>query len=286
MTRALCLVALLVVAGLGHPLAGREPRLKDVLSRLETYLTAYETELATLVAEERYEQWIQPAGAGPPTKRRTLTSDFGFLRLPARQEWLGLRDTFAVDGQPVPDRQGRLDRLLSEGSSDVQDLARRIVDENARYNLGAVARTINVPMLALDFLGSRHRWRLSFHREGEERVDERTAWTVTFAERERPTLVRTPQGRSRPVRGTVWIDPMDGAVLRTVVNFDGAAEDSPATTITVGYRRESTLDLVVPSEMREVYRLKTGQDAPEELHAVARYTNFRQFRSSARIVPQ
>src|SRR5262249_24560797 len=87
--------------------AGPEPRLKDVLSRLEAYLTKYEGELVTLVAEEQYEQWIQPKNGGPSATRRALTSDFGFLRLPDRPEWLGLRDTFAVDGQPVPDHQGR-----------------------------------------------------------------------------------------------------------------------------------------------------------------------------------
>src|SRR5262249_13079570 len=94
----------------------REPSLKDVLSRLETYLAAYESDLATLVAEEQYEQWVQPKNGAPATPHRMITSEFGFLRLPGRLEWLGLRDTYAIDGQPVPDHQrGRLDRVLSDG---------------------------------------------------------------------------------------------------------------------------------------------------------------------------
>ena len=115
--RAASLAALIVVVALCQPtaVAGGELSLKQVLSHLESYLTGYETELATLVAEEQYEQWIQAANGGVSANRRTLTSDFGFLRLPGRSEWLGLRDTFAVDGLPVPDRQGRIDRLLSDG---------------------------------------------------------------------------------------------------------------------------------------------------------------------------
>jgi hypothetical protein len=280
-------VNLIVSLCLTATVNGREPRLKDVLSRLERYLTTYESELATLVAEERYEQSISPADGGPSTTRRTLTSEFGFLRLPGRPEWLGLRDTFAVDGEPVPDHQrGRLDRVLTEGSNP-QNLARRIVDENARYNLGGIARTINVPMLALDFLSRRNRGRLSYKKRGEEQLDGRTVWAVTFDERRQPTLVRTPDGRDRPVRGSVLIDPEDGSVLRTELAFDdGRGGASPATTITVLYRREATLGLLVPYEMREVYRLATSAGPLEEIDAVARYTNFRQFHTSARIVPR
>src|SRR5262245_7577126 len=215
-------------------LANQQPPLKDVISRLDTYLNTYEAELTTLVAEERYEQWIQQPGTdGPATNRRTLTSDFGFLRLPGRPEWLGLRDTFALDGQAIPDRQGRLERLLSENSSDFPALARHIVDENARYNLGIVARTINVPMLALDFLGRRNRDRFSLRKNGEDHLEGRLVWVVSFSERDRPTLVKTPDGRNRPARGTAWIDPSDGAVLRTVVEFDGRGGDSPVTSLSV-----------------------------------------------------
>jgi len=288
MIRAADLLALTIAVGLLQPsaAAAREPSLKDVLARLETYLTTYENELATLVAEEQYEQWIQPKNGGPAPARRALTSEFGFLRLPGRPEWLGLRDTFAVDGEPIPNHgDGRLDRLLTEGSNP-QDLARRIVAENARYNLGIVERTINVPMLALDFLGRRNRWRVSFQKRGEEQLDGRTVWSIAFSERERPTLVKTPQGRDRPARGTVWIDPADGSVLRTDLEFEGEkGGNSPTTTITVRYRREAALGLLVPYEMREAYRVPAGTDS-EEIGALARYTNFRQFQTSARVLPR
>jgi hypothetical protein len=287
MNRVADLVVLAMVTVLSaSTVNGREPRLKDVISRLESYLDRYEAQLGELIAEERYEQWLEPEHATPSAEHRTLTSDFGFLRLPGRPEWLGLRDTFAIDGQFIADHQGRLDRLFSEGSSDVRDLARQIVEENTRYNLGIVARTINVPMLALDLLGPRNHERLSFHKRGEERVEGRAVWVLTFNERERPTLVKAPDGRSRAAHGTVWIDPGDGAVMRTDLEFDAAPGDSPATSITVLYHNEDTLGLLVPYEMRELYRVENGVDVPAEIHAVARYVNFRQFRTAARLVPR
>jgi len=107
MSRAANFLAVNLIIGLclSATVSGREPRLKDVLSRLEQYLATYESELTTLVAEEHYEQSIQPVDGGSSATRRTLTSEFGFLRLPGRPEWLGLSDTFAVDGQPLPDHQ-------------------------------------------------------------------------------------------------------------------------------------------------------------------------------------
>jgi hypothetical protein len=110
-------------------------------------------------------------------------------------------------------------------------------------------------------------------------------WVVGFVERERPTVVKTPQGRDRPAHGTVWVDPGDGAVLQTEVAFPASGADDSAATVTVLYRHEETLDLLVPSEMRETYRMKTGRSGTTEIHGVARYSKFRQFRSSARVVP-
>jgi hypothetical protein len=139
-------------------------------------------------------------------------------------------------------------------------------------------------MLALDYLGSRNQWRLSLRKRGEEAVDGRKSWTIGFEEKERPTLVRTPLGRSRQVHGVVWVDPEEGAVLRTELAYDRSADESPAASITVRYRRESTLDLLVPYEMQERYVVAGRGGDGSEINALATYTKFRQFRASGRIV--
>lgn len=277
------IVAILIVV-CSQAASGAGPSLEAVLAKLDAYLRGYETQLGQLVADERYTQCVRSDDREAAQTCRTVSSSFGFLRLPGRSEWLGLRDTFAVDGAPVADPE-RLDRVLAQESGDIPALARRIVEENGRYNLGPVARTINVPMLALDLLGWRHRSRLTFREHLDDDVDGQRVWAVRFEERVRPTLVRTPQGRDRLARGVVWVDPSDGAVVRTRLDFDPARNDDfPAATVTVLFRRDDGVDLIVPFEMREDYRAKVAGGPSTETHAVAAYTRFRRFRADARVV--
>lgn len=252
--------------------AAQSPSQDEVLDRLGAYLLVYEEQLATLVAEERYEQ-------SSGDRRRTLTSEFGFLRLPGRREWLGLRDTFLVDGQPVRPRDARLERLLADGSPEtIEQLRQGIVDQNTRYNLGDVARTINVPMLALDLLHPRHRWRFRFRHRGEAHVNGRELWLIEFEERERPTVVRTPQGENRPAEGVAWVAPLTGAVVRTELRLGGG----PRASFVVRYEHDAGVGLLVPVEMHERY--EADERDPATIHALATYSNFRRFQSSGRIV--
>jgi hypothetical protein len=62
---------------------------------------------------------------------------------------LPFRDVFERDGKQVRDRQERLAALFLKGSSrSAFEQARAIMDEGARYNIGNVARNINMPTLA------------------------------------------------------------------------------------------------------------------------------------------
>lgn len=287
--------AALLGLSLGLPRAGlaEETSRGDLFGRLDRYLRAYERQLASVVAEEHYEQWTEgraaPDAAGDPAAAayRTLTSDFGFLRLPGRPEWLGLRDTFLVDGRPVRPRDARLERLLADGSPAALDRLRHdIVEQNARYNIGDVIRTINVPMLALDLLGSRHRSGFRVRQRGKTQIDGRAVQIVEFDERERPTAVRSPQGNDRPAHGTAWIDPAAGAVLRTELRLgDERRSDALVATFAVRYQHDPDVDLLVPVEMRERYDLADRASGPAVIHAVATYTSFRRFRTAGRILP-
>jgi hypothetical protein len=181
-------------------------RLSDVLMRLDGYAQSYGERLASVVGEETYEQWIEQGPAGRRlTLARVLRSDYALTFVPDRGSWLGYRDTFDVDGEPVRDRDQRLQALLSGGAVGQ---AERIAAETARFNLGGdvMARTVNVPTLALELLHPRTRTRFRARRTGAEVIDGRPGWLIEVRERERPTVVRRPDGRDQPSRILALVD--------------------------------------------------------------------------------
>src|SRR3990170_333218 len=109
-----------LVAGLGAfaalvlPAAAQAPPLDEVLRRTGEYLIGYETRLSTIVAEERYEQWIL-SSAGVAIVRRSLVSDFLLVRVadPSGGGWLGFRDVVRLDGKPERSGENRLVAALS-----------------------------------------------------------------------------------------------------------------------------------------------------------------------------
>src|SRR5688500_2628650 len=148
------LVAMLGAALASFPILAQEPKLSEVAARVGEYIAGYHTQLAAVVAEETYTQTVdqgapmeRPGGLGtspgrdaygpadrrlPPTSRprnkRTLRSDYALIRVAGRDQWLGYRDTFEVDGSPVRDREERLQRLLATGAVEQ---AERIAEQNA-----------------------------------------------------------------------------------------------------------------------------------------------------------
>lgn len=268
-----CVAAVLAVTGAAT--GAQQPTLNEVLRRLDTYLQTYEAVLASVVAEERYVQELEPRSG--PRVARVLRSDYALARAPGGQAWTGFRDTYEVDGRPVRDREDRLVALLAVGSPTSSKQALRISRENARFNLGedVVSRTINVPTVALDLIHPRHRSRFTVTKRGEEVVDGTRAWVLAYDERSRLTLLRTPDGRDRSSRGAVWVDPETGAVLRSDLSWDG----SPPGFIVVHYRHEPNIDALVPETMLEEYRGLKGT-----VTGTATYTNYRRFQTAARLV--
>ena len=155
-----------------------------------------------------------------------------------------------------------------------------IMRENAKYNIGDVYRTINVPMQALELLHPEHRERFDFRADGRERVGGQDAAVVAFQERSKPTLVSDGFGGELLAHGRVWIEPVTGAVLRTELGFNGyAALYLKESKIRVDYRRDSKLQVLVPSQMEETYGFEI-----EVLHGEATYRNYRKFETGARLV--
>src|SRR5436190_21289426 len=153
-----CLVAIAALLAL-LPVRAQEapPPLEVVLARAGTYVAEYQKGLRGIVAEETYLQNVTATrGIGPrgrlSREGRELKSDLLLVKLgTAEDRWLQFRDVFEVDKKPVRDRDQRLYKLFVDAKPEAQAQAEAIQAESARYNVGPIVRTINVPMLALFF---------------------------------------------------------------------------------------------------------------------------------------
>jgi hypothetical protein len=175
---------------------------------------------------------------------------------------------------------------LLTASAGSMDEARRLSDESARFNIGPFLRNINVPTTALFFFRPENLRRFKLTRKS---IGQDGTWEIACRETERPTLIRTPDGGSVPSEGSVWVNGADGTVVRTrlrMTQFGSPANTSPrgsgSAEIDVRYRRVDALDMWLPDTMTESYEGSHGA-AWQRIVTEARYTDYRQFRTSVRI---
>jgi hypothetical protein len=262
--------------------AGRadEPSLKDVLQRMSAYVQAYGEKASIFVATEHYTQHVT-GGDRPAPEDRVTVADFAIVRAEGLGGWVGFRDVLEADGARIGDHRDRLLKVLSDVSGSL-DEAKRLSDESARYNLGPVSRNFNVPTATLFFFSPRNLDRFKFTRKS---VAPDGTWEIAFRETERPTIVRTPEGRSVPSEGSVWVKASDGTVLRTSLRLKEFGQGSAARArhpgialIDVSYARVSEIDMWLPQVMVESYELRRERTTTE-----ARYSDYRRFQTSGRI---
>ena len=107
----------------------------------------------------------------------------------------------SVDGQPVGERQDRLQKLLLNTPDGAMRQARQIADESARYNLGQVKRNFNTPTMALVLLQAKNLG--SRFKAGEDRVSGCGRVEDQLQEEvKKPTIIRTSAGNDMPIDGT------------------------------------------------------------------------------------
>jgi hypothetical protein len=177
----------------------------------------------------------------------------------------------------VQDRE-RLHALLQDTSRPLASRIRELADLEAKYNIGDVYRTINIPTLPLEFLLPDRQSRFRFKNAGPAALGGVTAIRVTFDEREHPTIIRSPNGQSAPSRGSFWLDPSTGAVLRSELRVSppyGAAVDA---IIVVTYKHNERFDMLLPDDMDEIYFTHGSR-----IEGHATYTNYRRFETDVRI---
>jgi hypothetical protein len=206
---------------------------------------------------------------------RVTDSEVMFLRLPAYAEWFGIRDTKKVDGKEVKGKAP---------GTDLLDRAAAIVAASSQYNLGG-RRTINMPTVPLEALSARNHPRYIFKVGGRSRIDGVQVRRLDFDEFDEPTLVQSSDGASLWSRGSAWLDPTTGALLRAELSV---GPDRPGafrrreleSRIRVDFKRDSGLGLLVPSELVENFWIRGGIGKGR-----GRYSNYRKFTTTVRIIP-
>jgi hypothetical protein len=289
MTRARLSLVVLFIMPVLNAWAAQEPTLRIVLARAGAYVADYRRQLSGIVAEEHYIQEVQYQGGGhvPPgaqPERRELRSDLLLVKPAGSRDWLQLRDVFEVDGHPVRDRSERLTKLLYGSSGFAEGQIASIINESARYNIGSIQRTLNVPLLPLMFLAPGNQDRFKFKRTADRRpatTGEEPAppgnfrvstevWVLEYRETEPATFIRTPDGKDLSSHGRFWIEPATGRVLMSELINDNR---EVRATIDVSYQSEPLVGFLVPIEMREQYQ---GRPDGVRIDGTATYGRFRQ----------
>jgi hypothetical protein len=270
-------VLLILSIGLASGAAAPAPSsdsLEDLLRRAGDYVAAYERDVPAIVADEDYTQRFI---VEPDTEVRRLRSEILTIR-DESQGWVGFRDVYEIDGRPVRDRTDRLARLFLEPNADPRSQAKRIADESARFNLAPqVQRTINTPLLALQFIRPQNQARCTFKDGGRKTNRGFEIRIADFQERAMPRIIRTADDAA--ARGRFWIDPASGRVTETELFVNTRWQGRVITAlIHVTYAQQARLQIWVPISMEETYQgvgVITGQ---------ATYSNFRRFAVSTETV--
>jgi hypothetical protein len=264
--------------------------LRDVLRRGGEYVVDYGRSLERVVADELYTQRFDAKGGGRLLRSRVIKAEIAFVRLADSREWQAFRNAIEVDGQPLPGAQGRLDRLFRSAPRSIIGQARAIAEESARYNIGPLRRDFNAPTMPLQFLQPSHQDRFRFDKVREETAGPDRMWVVRFRERNRATLIRSPEGRNVPVEGLFWIVPDSGRVMRASFSASDFLPEDPGpkhsrANLDVIWKHDPKLDLWVPAEMHELYSGPwTEEGTPFDISGTAVYSNYRRFDVDVRIV--
>jgi hypothetical protein len=256
----------IVSAGVLAAPAPQDVPLSDLLTRMGQYVEAFERDLATVVSEEVYEQTV--AAQEPlPAEQRRMKSEV-LLTKTGEMGWIAFRDVIEVDGTPLTDRADRLLQLFLKPTGDTRAQISRIMEESAKYNLGWVRRTINVPTMVLQFAKPGEQKRSEFRRGVAAKAGHLIVREVRFTERAMPRVIQTRDNAA--ASGYFWVEEATGRIVRTELKI---STGSTTSVIGVSYGHQPKLDLWLPVLMSERY---TTPRQPA-ITGRAIYSNFRRF---------
>jgi hypothetical protein len=268
MSERTCLVvavAAAAAAALVLPVRAAGPDLQTVLDRATAYELKFIKDFENVVAEELYVQELSS-----PRRKRTIRSDYLFVRYPDVDGLMALRDPFEVDGKAVRDAESA-DRMMKLFTSPVPNAAlraRALAEEGARFNLLDIG-TLNNPVLTMVFLQSNYRARFRWNLAGIDKDLGPTIRTVRFEEFRIPSILKMGANQDMLSRGLIWVDEETGRVVKTRLQI-GPFRIPPEIVTT--FRPNPELGIDVPAEMKDWYPDRQG-----DLRGVATYGRFRRF---------
>jgi len=257
--------------------AGQRPVPNAILMvSVARYVEDYEQRLGAIIGDEEYTQRV--FNSRRMTRRRQLRSEFALVRLPTDdQRWIGMRDVLEVDGRPVSNRAEQILALLKLPFGAARDQWRALEEESARFNIGTIRRTLNVPTFVLLFVRGDNQHRFQFD---TPRLDG-SQFVVEYRELDRPTFIRDEQGGDEPARGWLRVEPGSGAITATRLEV-GLARTDVHARIDVRFARDPKLQLWLPAEMRDRY----SAPSDERVEGQALYRNFKRFETEASWKPK
>lgn len=258
---AVAFVAIATLAVSPMRAAVPQPDAAALLPKAAAYLAWYEKAFSVVVAEATYLQElhvarpittrpVNTAQLPPEEVTRTLRSDVLQASV-GQREWVAFRDVYNVNGKAVRDHDERLQKLFIDAPAQAVDsstrarrldLAKRIVAESSRYNLGSLQRDINVPTMALTYLRGSNQSRSDFKIAWRKDIDGVPAVILEFKERATPTITRSAD-TDLPASGRFWIEPESGRVLKSEISI---ADRRVGAKITVTYGAVPKLTVWVP----------------------------------------
>ena len=258
-------VAVLTCAA-SSPGTAAGPDLQTLLDMAGAYQLRFVGAFENVVAEETYVQEMST-----PRRKRTIKSDYLFVKYPDVVGLMALRDPFEVDGKAVRDAASA-DRMMKLFTSPVPNAvlrARALAEEGARYNLLDIG-TMNNPVATMAFLQANYRPRFRWNLAGIEKDLGPTIRTVRFQEFQVPSILRIGANQDLLCRGLIWIDETDGRVVKT--RLQAGPFIVPPEVVTT-FRHDEALGIDVPAEMKDWYPDRTG-----EVRGTATYGRFRRFK--------
>jgi len=260
------LLGVLALAAGTLPLAAAGPDLQAVLDRATAYELKFIADFENVVAEEVLVQEIST-----PRRKRTIKSEFLFVKYPDMVASMALRDPLEVDGKPVRDATSadRMMKLFTSREPNAVLRARALAEEGARYNLWDIG-TLNNPVAAMVFLQPNYRPRFRWNLAGLEKDLGPTIRTVRFEEFQIPSILRAGANQDILSRGLMWVDETTGRVVKTRLQI-GPLRTPPEIVTT--FRHDQDLGIDVPAEMKDWYPDRQG-----EIRGTATYGRFRRFK--------